>query len=122
MFLVFVGDKPSPKMKPGANPFKGAACERRLGEWIDLVAGSRKIILLNSDSTEDKEQIFYHRSVGNRKFIALGNNASNILKFFDVHHFKLPHPSGRNRQLNNPKFIEAKLEECREWIRSRSKT
>jgi len=34
--VIFVGDKPSPKMKPGAKPFEGAACEKRLKEWLKL--------------------------------------------------------------------------------------
>ena len=39
--IIFVGDRPSPKMKPGAKPFEGAACEKRLKEWIKRL-GLRK--------------------------------------------------------------------------------
>ena len=41
MQVLFVGDKPSPKMKPGARPFEGAACENRLIEWIHAIIDVR---------------------------------------------------------------------------------
>ena len=50
------------------------------------------------------------------KFVALGNNATNFLKKFNVSHFKLPHPSGRNRQVNNEEFIQERLKACKEWL------
>ncbi len=54
--------------------------------------------------------------VGGDKVIALGNTASNALKLLKVEHFKLPHPSPRNRQLNDLQFVNCKLEECRIYL------
>lgn len=51
------------------------------------------------------------------KVIALGNNAMNyLLKVGVEEFFLLPHPSGRNLKLNDPKFVKATLSQCRRYI------
>ena len=50
------------------------------------------------------------------KFIALGNKASE--KLYDIPHFKLPHPSGRNRKINNRQYIDEQLRLCAEWLKA----
>jgi hypothetical protein len=51
--------------------------------------------------------------------IVLGNVASTVLKRLEVEHFVLPHPSYRNRKLNDRDFEKRILEECRRWISGR---
>lgn len=113
--IIFVGDRPSPKMKPGAKPFEGAVCEKRLKHWI-------KCLKIQDESYE----IFNRHDLGlvlildsylsgaDYKFIALGENASKYLAKFP--HFKLPHPSGRNRLLNHKPFIVKQLTNCYDWL------
>lgn len=50
------------------------------------------------------------------KVLALGDFPSKALKKLNIHHFKLPHPSPRNRQLNDKAFESLILEECRSYI------
>ena len=50
------------------------------------------------------------------KYVALGNVASGALRRLGLDHFKLPHPSGRNRLLNDPSFIREQLEACRAYV------
>lgn len=111
MKVIFVGDKPSPRMKPGAKPFEGAACEKRLKEWISyLEVYSYEVI--------NKHEV-YNYCLNENKFcfIALGNAASYELRmWYCLPHFKLPHPSGRNRQLNNKEFVKKQLELAKEYI------
>jgi len=40
----------------------------------------------------------------NYKIVALGNQVSKLLTDMGIKHFKLPHPSGRNRLLNDKSF------------------
>lgn len=130
--ILFVGDKPSANMKPDAPAFEGAACESRLKEWQRFLAPqyfppvfkeSRDkgyLVLLgmftyNSSSSDDLRDI---KAIANckAKVIALGNSASKILTQLEIPHFKLPHPSGRNRQINDKAFINARLEACKQYI------
>ena len=50
------------------------------------------------------------------KVIALGNVASNSLKKLNIDHFKMPHPSGLNRQLNDKEFEKTKIKECYNYL------
>lgn len=109
--IYFVGDKPSKLMKPGAEPFQGAKCEARLNEWIKAVSYDQAVIIIN------QVDYLYMWFWAGDIYIALGNNASK--KLGNLPHFKLPHPSGLNRQINDEAFIATKLAECKAYIDQR---
>lgn len=113
--VIFVGDSPSSLMRPGAKAFKGAACESRLKEWIQYLEAD-KCTIINRTSFEFTWYLEYQKRFNDplNKFIALGNNASKALSGID--HFKLPHPSGQNRQINDKEFIAKQLKSCKDWI------
>ena len=121
--ILFVGDRPSKRMKPGARPFEGAACESRLYSWIaelipfdDLdLRGVKKYELINQCDYAWADLYAAHIIGEVSAIIALGNNASKALG--KIPHFKLPHPSGKNRQINDKEFINKKLQECKEWLK-----
>lgn len=145
--ILFVGDKPSPKMKPEARAFEGAACEKRLFEWIAYLLDISELEVVlgtnsrwgwtntarpNDDLFADSYYVLnsthdYFSLIASpyncylSKAIALGNNASDALSTLGTPHFKLPHPSGRNRQINNKDFIAKKLEECKLWLKEQQK-
>lgn len=127
--IIFVGDKPSAKMKSGAKPFEGASCEKLLFDWISFLTLHTPELfkIINSATPKDLENILFYSNqyLSHKclitKVVALGNNASKKLYAHNVLHFKLPHPSGRNRQLNDKKFIDKKLAECREWLKLNTK-
>lgn len=50
------------------------------------------------------------------KVVALGKIASDALTKLKIKHFRLPHPSPRNRQLNNPIFIDRELAKCKRFL------
>lgn len=125
--ILIIGDKPSPKMKPNAKAFEGSVCAARLYRWIT------KII---DDPYENPPQVV--NSVDNRfsahvmlarvfkvPVVVLGNNAETALKKFleanditDLNWFKLPHPSYKNRKLNDRVYEARVLRDCRKWIQS----
>lgn len=122
--IIFVGDKPSPRMKTGAKPFEGAACENRLLGWIRLVcdfdtAYHQKYRIINQIDYEDDYEFVRSTQQGlwQMPVVALGVIASDRLHKLQIPHFALPHPSGRNRNVNNKEFISSKLEECRIWLK-----
>lgn len=115
MKIIFVGDKPSPKMKPGANPFEGARCEGTFKRWVDSL-GLKEVEVVNQ--CDHDIQYFHCAYLSGNRFVALGNNASKALK--EIPHFRLPHPSGKNRQLNNKDFVDKALEDCYNYIRTQT--
>lgn len=50
------------------------------------------------------------------KIIALGNFASACLEHINISHYKLPHPSPRNRVLNDKMKLMKTLEECERFV------
>lgn len=52
--------------------------------------------------------------------IALGAFASKCLEVINKAHFRLPHPSPRNRLMNDKEFIKNTLAECKEFLENRS--
>lgn len=48
--------------------------------------------------------------------IALGNFVSEVLHSIGTEHFKLPHPSPRNRLLNDKTYEANVLNECRKYL------
>lgn len=50
------------------------------------------------------------------KVLALGAKVGDVLDLMHIPHFKLPHPSGLNRKLNDSGFIEQTLEDCRWYL------
>lgn len=111
VIVYIVGDKPSDRMRAGAKPFEGALCEPRLKAWIERL-GITEYFLLNR---VDWPFGFPDRQTQG-VFIALGAEASKMLARCKYEHFRLPHPSGRNRQLNDNDFVDKKLTECRDWL------
>lgn len=54
--------------------------------------------------------------VGYKKILALGDIASKSLININVDHFRLPHPSPRNRVLNDSVIEKIIIELCREYV------
>ena len=50
------------------------------------------------------------------KVLALGQTVGDVLVLLGVSHFRLPHPSGLNRQLNDQRFVHQTLRECNQYL------
>lgn len=81
-------------------------------EWIKQI-GIQPHYIINSAECSYMANMFNHCGA---PIIALGNNASKALE--NIAHFKLPHPSGRNRQINDKAFIDQRLADCIKYIQS----
>lgn len=114
--VVFVGQNPSAKAAKNGNTFP------RLNDWVDKLGldtfafmnayphpGKCSVSQVNLDNLREA----LYNSV---KVVALGNFAAEALMKAGIDHFKLPHPSPLNRQINDPTFINKCLTECREYL------
>ena len=124
--IVFVGDRPSAKNVDQDIPFVGTQSYKTLLQWIwKMDIDISTVILCNKDNIEPYSHYIY---------IALGREAENELKnlkscYWDpetstlveenVRYFMLPHPSGKNRKLNDKKWLEKELDKCKDWINGR---
>lgn len=113
--VIFVGDKPSRLNESPMIPFVGTPSWKTLLKWIKTLDVSSYHIS-NSFSPMDMVEVQCFKKDGNT-FIALGNEASDRLAKVGIEHFKLPHPSPRNRKLNDPKFIDSELEKCKDYLK-----
>jgi len=58
----------------------------------------------------------YSMGIKYYKILALGGFPSKVLNDLKIDHFKLPHPSPRNRKLNDRRFEQTILEECKTYL------
>lgn len=115
--VLIVGMNPS-----GAKKMRKGNTLNRLWEWTDsLQIGTFSFTNVSFDRgngikiTPDYEYI-NKVCKSHNKVLALGNIASDTLKKLEIDHFKLPHPSPLNRQINDQQFIDNVLEECKKYI------
>ncbi len=112
---IFVGDEPNSQART-RTPFVHAKCAERLSQWVDYLVGDEDYVVVNQCDVSKAQLYDYIRENGNVKFIALGNRASFKLANCFIDHFKLPHPSGRNRQLNDKVRLLTVLRTCKEFL------
>lgn len=113
--VMFVGDEPSSKNHMPEVAFVGTKSYEVLKSWI-IRFWPIGVTLENSHNAKSLKAIRYYYNLGYR-VVALGNKASERLTKMNIEHFKLPHPSGRNRKLNDKKFIDLELEKCKNYLR-----
>ena len=111
--IVIVGQNPSTAKQKKNSTFD------RLGRWTKAVGLETYDFMNCSDDPGDKYEIDYDRLSTTKKYnkvIALGGVASKALTKVGVEHFKMPHPSPRNRQLNDKQFEIDMLFKMKEYL------
>ena len=117
--VIFVGDEPSKLNKDPNVAFIGARSYPTLVSWIKKLEVDIPIAM-NSNTTELLMSIKAYANNG-AAIVALGNKASSRMDSIGVSYFKLPHPSGRNRKLNNKEFVDLELEKCKNYLKGKGK-
>lgn len=127
--VLFLGSGPSSKNIDPAVPFVGTVSYRRLLEWIMIMEiDVSDVQLANVGACEIRSYPNYkYFEVHNHwglstvdRVIALGRDAEQYLVSQGVtDYFRLPHPSGRNRLLNDKKFVKQELIKCKNFIKGK---
>lgn len=117
--LLVIGMNPS--TKPTLRG-KSNASFKKLEAWMD-VFGVQNFSFCNTfDEPSDAKysKIDFQRlctlTGQYDKIIALGGFVSSALNKIDVKHFKLPHPSPRNRLLNDKTYEADVLKQCKDYL------
>lgn len=128
--ILFVASNPS---KLNTNPtiaMVGSKSEKNFNGWVEYLSPQKDYFVINvSDKVLENDKTLKKREydlprlasyVINPSFdkiVALGNVAEDALKQLGIeNYYKLPHPSPRNRFLNNTVQVEAVLEDCKQWL------
>ena len=112
--ILVVGQNPSTKTVNNQSL-------KRLARWMDA-AGIQHWSFVNVSAvpgrymprTEDRHLLWVILKNNTQPVVALGSNASEALSRFQVQHLRLPHPSGLNRQLNDPRVEELAIGQLRQ--------
>lgn len=118
--IIFVGMNPS---KVKVSRAKGLAYTR-FNTWLDyLEIRNVAFTNLSGDSEWDfkfktfDHDFLIHSLNGHNKIVAWGSLVSNYLKRLGFkEHFVLPHPSPRNRKLNDHKYVHHTLKACKDYL------
>lgn len=122
MKVIFCGDKPSKTNTSYYIAFVGAKCWPRLKAWIQELELHFDDILLINTNTQINISMARDFSLIDYKIIAVGSEASKRLTEAKVTHYKIDHPSGLNRKLNDKKYVTQMLKDCYSWLYSKPKT
>ena len=132
--VIFVGSNPSEK-SPDLGAFHPKTQSgKRLQQWIEEAGISEAVSLniSNSKTTKNKplttleaadlsydleNRIRNHMEAGT-KVVALGNTAEFALSYTDLEFLSMPHPSGRNRKLNDKVYANEQLEKLKKYVKN----
>jgi len=114
---IFVG------MQPSKAQFRKNCALDRFALWMDKLNVSA-VTFQNAITDPDLPQkvtsadfkLLYKCIKGYTKVVALGALVSQILTAMGVQHFKMPHPSPRNRLLNDKAYEENVLKQLKEYL------
>lgn len=131
--VVWVGLNPSPRNTSPEQAFVGSPSGKNLAKWQVQLDGKGTpythkmynlctVVSSNQEDVTDSMadfgaivRILDHANRG-EPIVALGAKVSKILKANNIKHISMPHPSPRNRQLNDCNFIKKKLKSLKAQI------
>src|SRR5665213_2208169 len=120
--IYFIADKPGKGNLSESVPLVGTSSYKTLLRWcgeMDLDVTRMRMFNQSDKPFEGLSGVSLNLAItkGHIKVIALGGEAKKyLLKAGIEEFFVLPHPSGRNRLLNDEKFVKKTLEQCRDYI------
>ncbi len=121
--IYFVADAPAPDNISPLVPLVGTGSYKNLLKWIgDMDIDITRVRMYNQSddpfgNTISRLTLNKAVELDQIKVIALGQKASNYLSNVGVdEYFVLPHPSPKNRLLNDKEYVSIKLSNCKKYI------
>jgi uracil-DNA glycosylase len=126
--ILFIGSNPSVKAGSTEAFTEDTVSGRILRSWIQGVDGIILFDNIVSQITENNrplnsdERALARASLLERiirinpdRLVALGKAAQGELEKLNLKHFQAPHPSGRNRKLNDRAYVQAMVESLKRY-------
>lgn len=130
--ILFIGSNPSSKAASSEAFGEDTVSGRILRSWIKGIEGVILFDNIVSQITENNRPLnqneMAHASASlleriNRidpdRLVALGKSAADALKMLKLEHFKMDHPSGMNRKLNDKAYTASKVAALKEYCANR---
>lgn len=120
--LYLVSDKPGKSNLSTSVPLVGTKSYKTLLNWLaDMDVDISRVRMYNQidHPFEGMSGLSLNNAIKAKhiKVVALGEAAKKYLLRANINEFfVLPHPSPKNRSLNDKKFVKQTLEQCRSYI------
>ena len=131
--ILFVGSNPSQKAGKTVAFWHDARSTKILNKWTSRLDGSQiesisfanvsnAVTPGNRPLTSSEIQVASPRLKADidkmqpTKIIALGKTAEKALTLLGLQFYAMPHPSGLNRLLNDPAYVEEKINGLKNYI------
>lgn len=121
--IYFIADKPTKDNVSQEVPLVGTQSYKTLLEWIgEMDIDISRVRMYNQNDAPFSNVLSrasLNKAITLRQIcvIALGQKAATYLKKAGINnYFTLPHPSGRNRLLNDKHYVITRLENCKRYV------
>jgi uracil-DNA glycosylase len=129
--IVFVGSNPS-KKSPDLSAFHpDTASGKMLRQWISDIPGEKVLINVADEVTQFNSSLSSKQIEQNipslrmklamitpDRIVAVGETAAKALRKMSSYSYTtIPHPSGLNRKLNDPRYVEEMLTNLKSFCR-----
>lgn len=124
MKILFVGSNPSQSAGIHTPFWANTASAKVLSKWIDQLSDVESLAFINvyhlptennrplkMSEIRDNLSVLKFKVEYNKDHmvVALGKTAEKALTLLGVKFFSMPHPSGKNRKLNDKAYLEEKI-------------
>ena len=128
MEVLIVGSNPA-QASPDNSAFHPSTRSRKvIDSWFEGIEAELTFINISNEKTPENRPLNVSeisksneihkqlQSFKNHKIVAVGNAAGNALKRAGIDFLAMPHPSGRNRLLNDPAYVQGKIKQLRDYL------
>ena len=129
--ILFIGSNPSQKASSTEAFTSDTASGRTMRSWIEGVKGNIVYDNIVPQVTENNRPLRPEemaqalaslseriKGINPDRIVALGKDAAKALSKLKLDFFEMPHPSGRNRKLNDKDYVAKQLVALRVFLES----
>jgi|GEM_PF-6223844 len=127
--VLFVGSNPSNASTCDAAFHGSTKSSKILTGWCEGLPGMKMHINVLDKKTEDNRPLKVGEIKSNLEdlkekirwikpdaIVALGKTATKALELIEANFYEMPHPSGRNRLLNDPAYVAEKIKGLIDYV------